>query len=98
MKAYKDVYIVEGKLFSFINTYISPLREGRGFEQFSDECILYSLLELSKYNRAFNDEERLIYLFNKCCEYSDYKYDGKVEIDYDEYGNFFIITNDTLPF
>lgn len=98
MKAYKDVCIIEGKLASLMNIYLRPIREGRGFEQFSDECILYSLLELSKFNRAFNDEERLVYLFDKCCDYSNYNYEGEAEFDYDGYGNFFIITNDTLPF
>ncbi len=98
MKTYKDICILEEKLSSFLSTYIRPLREGRGFELFSDECILYSLLEYSKYNRPFDSNERLLYLYDKCCEYNNYNiYD--VQVDYDDMGKFVIITpDDTLPF
>ena len=97
MKTYKDICILEEKLSSFIKDYISPLREGRGFELFSDECILYSLLEYSKYNRPFDSNERLLYLYSKCVEYSGHHIID-VEVDYDDNGNFFLITQDSLPF
>lgn len=97
MKTYKDICILEEKLSSFISIYINPLRAGRGFELFSDECILYSLLEYSKYNRPFDSNERLLYLYNKCVEYSGHNITD-VEVDYDHNGNFFLITQDSLPF
>ena len=97
MKTYKDICILEEKLSSFIGTYIKPLREGVGFELFSDECILYSLLEYSKYNRPFDSNERLLYLYNKCIEYSGYQI-ADVQVDYDNNGNFIIVIQDPLPF
>jgi hypothetical protein len=96
MKQYKDVCIIEGKLSSYIHIYIKPLREGRGFERFSDDCILYSLLEYSKFVRPFTDEERILYLYNKCNEYSGITED--VEVGFDEQGNFHIFSDFDLPF
>lgn len=96
MKTYKDICILEEKLSSFIKEYILPLRIGKGFELFSDECILYALLEYSKYNRNFNPDERLLYLYSKCGEYSGHRADVKVE--YDDNGNFFLITQDISVF
>lgn len=97
MKTYKDICILEEKLSSFIKDYITPLRIGRGFELFSDECILYALLEYGKYNRTFDSNERLLYLYSKCVEYSCHQI-VDVEVDYDDNGNFFLITKDSLPF
>jgi len=98
MKAYKDVTIIEGKLSSLFSLYIEPLRIGRGFERFSDEAIIYSLLEFSRFNRSFNDDERILYLHRKCGEYSGVvSYNTK--IDYDDHGNFYLIDDtDSLPF
>ena len=96
MKAYKDICILEEKLGSFINSYTAPLRKGRGFERFSDECILYALLEYSQFVRPFTDEERILYLYSKCGEYSGLRDD--VEVDYDDNGNFHIYSDYDLPF
>lgn len=97
MKTYKDICILEEKLSSFLNIYINPLREGLGFEKFSDECILYSLLEYSKYSRTLNSDERLLYLYDKCCEYNNCTI-YNVRVDYDDMGRFVIIVpnNDSL--
>ncbi len=86
MKTYKDVAIIEGHLGSFIHTYISPLRAGRGFEHFSDETILFALLEYSKFPREMDDEQRLLYLYSKCGEFSGVNKD--VFVEYDHNGNF----------
>ena len=96
MKTYKDICILEEKLSSFINSYIAPLRIGRGFERFTDECILYALLEYSQFVRPFTDEERILYLYSKCGEYSGLRDD--VEVDIDEHGNFHIYSDYDLPF
>ena len=96
MKSYKDVTIIEGKLSSFIGRYIATFREGIGFEKFSDETILYALLELSKFNRNFTDDERLTYIYDKCCDYNNYT--EKIKISHDHYNNFIIEVENGLPF
>jgi hypothetical protein len=88
MKTYKNVCILEEKLSSFISGYIAPLREGSGFEKFSDECILYALLEYSQFVRPFTEEERILYLYSKCGEYSNFRED--IEVKFDDNGNFYI--------
>ena len=96
MKAYKNVCIIEGHLSSFILNYIAPLREGKGFEHFSDETILYALLEYGKFSRTMNDEQRLLYLYSKCGEFSGVNKD--VTVEYDPNGNFIMVVDTTLPF
>jgi hypothetical protein len=96
MKAFDKIVVIEEKLASFIGGYVKPLREGRGFEHFSDECILYALLEYSKFVRPFTNEQRLKYLYCKCGEYSGHR--EYVEVDFDNNGNFFIICEKSLPF
>lgn len=91
MKAYKDVCIIEGHLSSFILNYIAPLRKGIGFEHFSNETILYALLEYSQFPRQMNDEERLLYLYSKCGEFSGVNKD--VTVEYDSNGNFVMLTD-----
>jgi hypothetical protein len=91
MKAYKDVAIIEGHLSSFIFNYITPLRKGKGFEHFSNETILYALLEYSQFPRQMNDEERLLYLYSKCGEFSGVNKD--VTVEYDSNGNFVMLTD-----
>ena len=95
MKTYKDICILEEKLSSFIGEYIAPLRIGKGFEVFSDECILYALLEYSKFVRPFTDEERILYLYSKCGEYNGHKKD--IKIDFDDNGNFELYSDYELP-
>jgi hypothetical protein len=94
MKAYKDVTIIEGKLSSFIYNYIAPLRKGEGFEDFTDECILYALLEYSQFSRFMDNDQRLLYLYSKCGEFSGRNRD--VVVNYDDNGNF-IMVDDSLP-
>jgi hypothetical protein len=90
MKAYKDVAIIEGHLSSFIYKYILNIRErGFGFEHFSDETILYALLEYSQFPRQMEDEERLLYLYSKCGEFSGTNRD--VTVEYTDNGNFVMI-------
>lgn len=95
MKTYKDITIIEGHLGSFIYDYIKPLRLGIGFEHFSDETILYSLLEYSKFERFMDEDERLLYLYNKCNEFTGVN--KEVTIEYDDNGNFIMIDNSS-PF
>lgn len=97
MKTYKNVCILEEKLSSLLNIYIRPLREGKGFERFSDECILYSLLEYSKFVRPFTNEQRILYLYDKCNEYNN-NITENVEVGFDDYGNFYIYSDYDLPF
>ena len=96
MKNYKDVCIIEGKLSSYMNSYIREFRDGQGFERFSDDAILYGLLEYSKFPRQYNDSQRIAYIYDKCCSY--YNYTHKFEVEYDTYGNFVIEVEQTLPF
>ena len=96
MKSFDKIVVIEEKLASFMSRYVKPLREGRGFERFSDECILYALLEYSQFVRPLTDEERILYLYSKCGEYSGHRQD--VEVDFDDNGDFFIISEESLPF
>lgn len=84
MKVMKQVAIIEGNLASIIHGYVHRIKqEGQGFEDFSDEAILYSYLEYAKFPRNLKKDERVIYLFEKCCEYSNITH-GKVSVEYDE--------------
>ena len=94
MKAYKNVCIIEGHLGSFILDYIAPLREGNGFEHFSDETILYALLEYGKFSRTMNDDQRLLYLYSKCGEFSGLNKD--VTVEYDSNGNFVMLFENNI--
>jgi hypothetical protein len=96
MKAYKNVCIIEGHLGSFIFNYITPLRKGKGFEHFSNETILYALLEYSQFPRKMNDKERLLYLYSKCGEFSGVNND--VTVEYDPHGNFIMVSEVNSPF
>jgi len=96
MKSFDKIVVIEGKLGTFIDSYIKPLRQGRGFERFTDECILYALLEYSQFVRPFTNEERIKYLYSKCGEYDGNRQD--VEVDFDDNGDFFIISEESLPF
>ena len=96
MKTYKNVCIIEGHLGSFIFNYIAPLRKGIGFEHFSNETILYALLEYSNHPRQMNDKQRLLYLYSKCGEFSGVNKD--VTVEYDSNGNFIMVSETALPF
>ena len=98
----KDVAIVKGKLAFLLNGYIKEFRQnGDGFEDFSDEAIMYALLEYSKFPRHFTREERIIYIHGKCLEF-----EGKphvyVNVEFDEqYDTFMVLypqKSNSLPF
>jgi len=103
MEYLKNVTIVAGKLSSLLEGYIREFRDnGNGFEDFSDEAIMYSLLEYSKFPRDFTKEERIIYIHGKCLEY-----EGKphiyVTVEFDEQYDCFMVlcpqtSNGGLPF
>jgi hypothetical protein len=93
MKALKDVAIIEGNLARLLINYTGEFRNnGTGFEEFSDEAILYALLEYSKFCRRHTEEERIIYVHGKCLEYEQKPHIYvKVEIDNEQYGCFTVI-------
>lgn len=102
MKHLKDVAIITGNLASIIGNYVKEFRQnGEGFEEFSDESIIYSLLEYSKFPRDFSRQQRIIYIHSKCLEY-----EGKnhiyIKVEFDEQHDRFIIISsqkkDKLPF
>ena len=96
MKPLKNVVVLEGKIATLLDRYTKEFRaNGNGFEEFSDEAILYSLLEYSKFPRKYTPEERIEYIHGKCLEYSeiDHYY---VEVEFDEqYGCFMVLRKQT---
>lgn len=94
MNTFKDVAVIEGKLSRFLNDYIGELRHnGDGFQDFTDEAILYALLEFSKFPRPYNKKERLIYLHGKCLEYMDIPH-YYVDVEFDpQYDSFCIMVH-----
>ena len=93
MKTYEKVTILEGYISNLINGYVKEFREnGSGFEDIKDESIIYALLEYSKFPRPYTPEKRIMYIYEKCCEFENKSYSGtSVEID-DIYGYFTILT------
>lgn len=91
MKTYKSITVIEGHLSSFISNYINSLREGKGFEHFTDETILFALLEYSNHPRNMNKTERLYYLYGKCGEFTGVN--REITITYDDNGSFVITEN-----
>ena len=91
MKTYKNVTLIEGKLSSLMNRYVREFREnGDGFQDFTDEAIIFALLEYSKFPRNYSKEERIEYIHGKCLEYSeiDHYY---VKVEFDEQYDFFMV-------
>lgn len=97
----KQVIILEGKLTSLLEGYIRDIKEqGEGFEGFSDESIIYAFLEYSKFPRPYKREQRIKYLYEKCCEYSEINYNNVI-VEFNEIYNYFIvrvIKHSSLPF
>jgi len=102
MEHLKDVTLVIGKLSSLMYGYIKEFRHnGGGFEEFSDEAIIYALLEYSKFPRHFDRVERIVYIHGKCLEF-----EGKphiyVNVEFDEQYDCFIVLypqiSSNLPF
>ena len=91
MKAYKQATVIEGNLSYFIFDYIEEFRKnGEGFEEFSDEAIIYALLEYSKFPRNYTRKQRIIYVYEKCLEYEG-KPHKRVNVETDDYDYFFIV-------
>ena len=89
MKTYTEVTVLEGKLSKLLDLYIEPLRIGRGFECFSNEAILYALLEYSRFNRNMTNDVRILYLCTKCLAYMG-SMEHPLGVTYDVNGNFSI--------
>lgn len=92
MKCMKNVTMIEGHLGFLLEGYIQEFRSnGNGFEEFSDEAILYGLLEYSKFPRDYTKEKRIEYVHGKCLEYEGKRHVYvKVEFD-DQYGCFVVL-------
>lgn len=92
MNTFKEVAVIEGKLSRFLNDYIGEFRHnGDGFNEFSDEAILYALLEYSKFPRDYSRKERIIYIHGKCLEYHGIPH-YYVEVEFDpQYDTFTIL-------
>ena len=68
------VAIIEGNLATFLSLYVKGVRQsitGKDFNNFTDETILFSLLEYSKFDRAVQSmsESRIEYIVRKCVEF-----------------------------
>ena len=80
------------------NDYINEFRyNGTGFEEFSDDAILYAILEYSRFPRNYSQEGRIVYMHNKCLEYL-----GKdrviISVEFDpQYNSFEILYPQTSP-
>jgi hypothetical protein len=83
MQTFKNVVVLGGKIANLLDIYTKEFRQnGQGFEDFSDEAIVYALLEYSKFPRKYTPEERIEYIHGKCLEYHDLDhYYVKVEFD-----------------
>lgn len=102
MEHLKNVTIIMDKLAGLIDRYIREFRDnGDGFHDFSDEAIMYGLLEYSKFPRHFSKAERIVYVHDKCLEY-----EGKphvyVTVEFDEQYDYFTVLypqkSSSLPF
>jgi len=93
MEQLKNVTIIADKLSSLLYGYIREFRSGgNGFEEFSDEAIMYALLEYSKFPRHFSRAERIVYIHDKCIEFEGKTHIRGVGVEFDEqYGDYFII-------
>lgn len=103
MDCLKEVALIKGKLALLLDRYIREFRDnGNGFEEFSDEAIMYALLEYSKFPRPYTKEKRIIYIHGKCLEYHgrDHIY---VSVEFDEQYDCFMVlypqkSSNDLPF
>jgi hypothetical protein len=67
----RTITILEGELGFTIGEYVNEFRDGgTGFEDFSNEAILYALLEYSKKNRSFTKIQRIIFIYQRCKMYT----------------------------
>jgi hypothetical protein len=94
MQTIKDATLIEGTLSRLLSNYTGEFRHnGDGFQDFSDDAILYALLEYSKFPRQYNRKERIIYIHGKCLEYHNIPH-YYVDVEFDEmYDCFSIMVN-----
>lgn len=103
MEYLKNVVVIKDKLASLLDRYVREFTDnGQGFEEFSDEAIIYALLEYSKFTRDYTREERIVYIHGKCLEYHGYDH-IYVSVEFDEQYDFFTVlfpqnTYKHLPF
>jgi hypothetical protein len=91
MEHLKNVAIVTGKLATLIDGYIGEFRHnGDGFHDFSDEAIIYALLEYSKFPRDFTKSQRIVYIHDKCLEYEGREH-FNVTVEFDEQYDTFVV-------
>jgi len=99
MEYLSKVAIIKGNLALILKGYVKEFREnGEGFERFSDEAILFALLEYSRYPRNVDKRQRIVYIHDKCLQYEG-KTHEYVDVNFNEY-DFFIIRpkSTSLPF
>jgi hypothetical protein len=101
----KKTIVLEGHIVDVISDYIQEYKPGydKGFDVFSDEVILYALLEYSKFPRPYSVIERIKYIYEKCVSFSNKglnptDYTVELEYDYDEESWFIKPKESKLPF
>jgi hypothetical protein len=95
MKKIEKAMLIEGPVASLFDLYIRNVKDCcNAFDKFKDETILFALLEYSSRERETTAEERVKYLFEKCCEHERINVDYSsitVQQDPNYYGNMFYI-------
>ena len=107
MKVFKEKTIVlEGLITDFIPSYIKEFKPdyNKGFNLFSDEVIIYALLEYSKFPRPYTKLERIKYIYDKCVSFNrdiglkPTEYTVELEYEYDDLSWFIECKKSELPF
>lgn len=107
MKQFNDkTIILEGNIVNLIPSYVEEFKPGydKGFNLFSDEVILYALLEYSRFSRPYSKVERIKYIYDKCVSFSgvgllpnEYRIELESEYDDNSWYIYNLLTN-RLPF
>jgi hypothetical protein len=99
--------VLQGRICDHISNYIKEFKPDydKGFEIFSDEDILYALLEYSRYPRPYDKKQRIKYIYDKCVSISisnkgllPYEYTVELEHEYDDETWIIVPKNKPLPF
>lgn len=107
MKVFKEKTIVlEGLITDYIPSYIKEFKPDydKGFNLFSDEVIIYALLEYSKFPRPYSVIERIKYIYDKCVSFNrdiglkPTEYNVELAYEYDEESWFIKPKKSELPF
>jgi hypothetical protein len=106
-----NICVIEGNLSTYISCYINKLKDEvvcdgettNGFNIFSNEAVLYAFLEYAKFPRDITTTERLVYLYEKCCEYDRLNRTNVKMTWYDDDQGYVVTYNsypvpDNLPF